>query len=878
MQNSPYGKFRLDYIKLTAIITALLMVFFNTSVLAAGLPAGGKVTGGSGTISQSGNDMTINQSTNKLALDWQSYSVGPQNSVTYNQPSAASVALNRVLGSDASVIQGAIKANGQVFLINPNGVLFSSSARVDVGGIVASTLDLTTENFMAGDYTFKGDSSNAVINQGNIKAGPGGTIAFLAAKIINTGSLSTGDRGNVLLGAGSRIVLDLGGPVKLEVEEAALDALIEQGGAIKADGGFVFLTAKAAGDLASTVINHTGITEAKTLETGENGQIVLLGDMENDLILVGGTLDASSPEGLEGGFIETSAAEVKIASGTKVQAGHWLIDPTDITIDAAMAATLETQLGTGNATVTTAGAGTDAGDIHVNSDISWSANLFTLTADNDININADLTATGTGILAMNMGGEINNPFDANGNFKGRVDLSGAAAGTVAINATNYTIIKDRTGLENISLALGGNYVQGTNLDLTVGGNWTPLGDAGTNFTGNYNGLGNTIANLNINLPGTNYVGLFGETNGSDIRNVGITSGSVIGNIYVGGLAGLVQGWVQRSYITNSYSAVTVTGSDRWTGGLVGFVHSTDIANSYATGAVSGTIYIGGFMGESRDSTITDSYATGIVAGTGYRIGGFAALVDDTSIINSYATGAVTGDTYVGGFVGISYDTTTITNSYATGNVAGVDYVGGFVGYIDTASTITNTYATGNVAGVDYVGGLAGYLKNNPTINDSYATGAVSGTNFVGGLVGESVTSTVTNSFWDVETSGLGTADSTADSDGGTGKTTEQLKTLQTFIDAGWDIQEDNTLAADNYPKIRTLGASSAWGFGTYVAPPDPDPTPDFDPTTDLKIQIAIAMAQLMTAENIPKGWSPELDIDASPKPLINIQAEEPYTR
>ena len=104
----------------------------------------------------------------------------------------------------------------------------------------------------------------------------------------------------------------------LDKENNAIDALIEQGGAIKADGGRVYLTAKAAGDLASTVINHTGITEAHTLSTGEKGEIVLLGDMQNDRIQVAGTLDASAPKGGDGGFIETSAAHVAIDSAVKV--------------------------------------------------------------------------------------------------------------------------------------------------------------------------------------------------------------------------------------------------------------------------------------------------------------------------------------------------------------------------------------------------------------------------------------------------------------------------------------------------------------------------------------------------------------------------------
>ena len=97
-----------------------------------------------------------------MAIDWQSFSIGKGNTVNFVQPSASAVALNRVLGSDVSVIQGALNANGQVFLINPNGVLFSPSAQVNVGSLVASTLSISNADFMAGNYRFEGSSSNAI--------------------------------------------------------------------------------------------------------------------------------------------------------------------------------------------------------------------------------------------------------------------------------------------------------------------------------------------------------------------------------------------------------------------------------------------------------------------------------------------------------------------------------------------------------------------------------------------------------------------------------------------------------------------------------------------------------------------------------------------
>lgn len=398
---------------------AVALGLASLSVMAADvLPTGGNVVAGNAAISQSGSAMTINQTTNKAVIDWQSFSVGQNNSVTFIQPTATSVALNRVLGTDVSLIQGRISANGIVAIENPNGILFTQTAQVNVGGLIASTLKFSLPDFMNGEYKLSGASSNAIVNQGNITVANGGTAAFVAAKISNTGNV-TANGGNVLMGAGSVVTLDLGGPVKLEVKQAAIDALIENGGAIKADGGLVYLRAHAAGDLATTVINNTGVIEAHTLATGEKGQIYLIGDMQNDRIAVSGKLDASAPVGGDGGFIETSAADVAVTGNAQVTAasaqgkgGAWLIDPTNITIEAGncagtnclSASTIETTLNGGtDVSIATAAAGSDAGDINVNAPISWSKNKLSLIAHNNININGTLTATDTGSLAFAYG-------------------------------------------------------------------------------------------------------------------------------------------------------------------------------------------------------------------------------------------------------------------------------------------------------------------------------------------------------------------------------------------------------------------------------------------------------------------------------------------
>ena len=382
---------------------------------AGALPTSGQVVAGNGAISQSGNTMTINQSSGKMAIDWQSFSIGQGNTVNFVQPSASSVALNRVLGSDVSVIQGALNANGQVFVINPNGVLFSPTAQVNVGGLVASTLGISNTDFLAGKYSFAGHSSNAIINQGNITAANGGTIALIAAKITNDGNL-TATGGNVLLGAGSKVTLDMGGPVKLAIENDTLETLIQNGGAIRADGGTIWLTSQAASTLASSVINNTGLIEAQTLATGEKGEIVLYA--HGGQAHIGGTLDASAPHGGNGGFIETSGTKVSFDRDVKVTTaatngttGQWLIDPQDFTIAATggdiTGADLSTLLGSNSVTIQTSTTGTNSattlygatsgnGDIFVNDNVAWASNnTLTLNAYRNITVSSNITHTGT---------------------------------------------------------------------------------------------------------------------------------------------------------------------------------------------------------------------------------------------------------------------------------------------------------------------------------------------------------------------------------------------------------------------------------------------------------------------------------------------------
>jgi filamentous hemagglutinin family protein len=421
------------------------------------LPSGGNIVSGSAEITTSGNTMNITQSSDKVVAHWQDFSIGHGNEVNFIQPSQSSVALNKVLGSNVSLIQGALNANGRVFLINPNGITFSSQAQVNVGGLVASTQNISTEDFLASQYNFDGHSSSAIINQGNITASDTGTIALIAAKVINNGTIEA-HRGNVIFGSGNKLTLDLGGPVKLEVHEGTIDGLIEQGGAVRADGGLIYLSAKSLSELTSSVINHTGVTEAKTLSTGENGQIMLMGDMDYGITKVSGHINASAPDGGNGGFIETSAARVKVTDDARVttlsthgESGLWLIDPIDFTVAASggdmTGAAVESALAGGKHTVETSNPG---GNIYINDAVSWSTNMLILKAHNNIIINSNLVATGSASLEFKYGQDSSSGGTSTYTIADGVDV-------LIPNAEAFTWQKGTSGPPN-NLTFGNQYI------------------------------------------------------------------------------------------------------------------------------------------------------------------------------------------------------------------------------------------------------------------------------------------------------------------------------------------------------------------------------------------------------------------------------------
>jgi len=370
------------------------------------------------------NKNFVRQDSARLGINAAGFSIDINENFTLVQNRATDIALIRVIGQDSSAILGRINAKGQLFIINPNGVLFGKDSHVNVGGLVASSLDISNDNFKRGRYKFiNSGRAGAVVNNGELAAEKSGYIALIAPEVRNESEIRA-KIGTALLASGDRVTLkiDNGSLVNYSIDKGTLNALVENKQLIQVDGGTVFIGAKAANKVTSAVINNAGIIRARTVEN-HNGVIKLIGDMQSGTVQVNGTLDASAPDGGNGGFIETSAAHVKVSDNAHVitlasvgKNGSWLIDPVDFTIAVTggdmTGAAVSSALTGGNLLIySTSGSSGIRGDVNVNDVVNWSANKLTLNAQHSININANMNGTGTAKLELDYA-----QFDTAGNI------------------------------------------------------------------------------------------------------------------------------------------------------------------------------------------------------------------------------------------------------------------------------------------------------------------------------------------------------------------------------------------------------------------------------------------------------------------------------
>ncbi|HCO0725101.1 TPA: filamentous hemagglutinin N-terminal domain-containing protein, partial [Escherichia coli] len=297
------------------------MIMMANPVTAANLPTGGQIVAGSGSIqTPSGNQMNIHQNSQNMVANWNSFDIGKGNTVQFYQPNSSAVALNRVVGGGESKIMGNLKANGQVFLVNPNGVLFGKDASVSTSGFVASTRDIKNDDFMNRRYTFSGGQKAGaeIVNQGALTTNAGGYIVLAADKVSNSGTIRT-PGGKTVLAAGERVTLQLdnGGLTSVQVSGDVVNALVENRGLISARDGQVYLTAFGRDMLMNTVLNVSGVVEAGGMHR-QDGNIVLDGG-DSGVVHLSGTLQADNASG-QGGKVVVQGQNILLDKGSSITA------------------------------------------------------------------------------------------------------------------------------------------------------------------------------------------------------------------------------------------------------------------------------------------------------------------------------------------------------------------------------------------------------------------------------------------------------------------------------------------------------------------------------------------------------------------------------
>lgn len=389
-------------------------------MIASANPSGGEVAAGQVSFSNpDANTLQVDQTSDTAIINWESFSIAGNETVIFSQPSASAAVLNRVLSGSPSEILGTMTANGRVFIVNPLGVLFGEGATVDVGGLVATTLDIADDDFLAGNYVFTTSQGNdaAVANLGTITSS-GGFIVIAAPQAINAGTIMA-DSGQVLLASADGITLQIDGTglVGYSLDLAAISELaqVENAGQILAAGGVIALDASVvAASLPRAVVNQTGSVSAAAIDTGDDGSIILRG--AGGHVNHSGTLDAGT------GTVEITATDGAVVGGGDAIAGEITVE----TFGANGAVAL------GN--------------------LTSNASRVTVSTGGDLSV-GDISVTHSG--------------------SGSADVALAAGGAIAFGAINQTVVStggsgDIGSLPHATVTLSaGDGIQGTSIDQNV---------------------------------------------------------------------------------------------------------------------------------------------------------------------------------------------------------------------------------------------------------------------------------------------------------------------------------------------------------------------------------------------------------------------------
>ncbi|NGO53481.1 filamentous hemagglutinin N-terminal domain-containing protein [Allomesorhizobium camelthorni] len=774
------------WLKTTTTLSSAMLFSLAMGGFSHANPVDGQVVAGEAAISApNATTLQIDQTSHSAVIEWQSFNIEAGETTRFVQPSREAWTLNRVTGNIApSRILGTLEANGNVAIVNPDGILFGPDARVDVGGLVATTHDIANDDFMAGRFHFNqpGNPAASVINEGSVSIADYGLAAFVAPGVRNSGVIIA-KMGSVSLASGNSFTLDLYGDnlinltVDDEITEEVVDIstgqpvadLVKNEGRISASGGTVALKAATARRAVNSVVNNTGIVEANSVGTSA-GKIVLGGQ-------TAGTKTASAPVQrvkVSGQLLATNIP-TPTSRPDRGSGGHIIVTGEVVEVAGAI---IDTSGEGGGGTILLGGdyLGGRADDatmasLGIAKEASPVPTASTVTLDSSTTLRADATDQGDGGKvvvwsdeATSVAATITARGGANGGDGGFVETSGAILNIGEETNVSTTAARGETGTwlldpNDFTVAASGGNITGGLLTAQLGSNNIVISTASQGTPG---GNGDIFVNDQV-LWNANTLTLRAD------RNIAINHAMALQDT-----AGLALQYAQTDstgdYFINKPVNIASTGSFSTRGNSGTTVNYTIISSlaelqalglsgAYALGTNLDASATAGWNGgagfEPIGSGDIDGF-TGTFTGLGHTItnltinrptefyvGLFRNTEGDIRDIGLVG-GSVEGASVVGMLTGDN--TGTITRVYTTGTVIGGEEVGGLVG--SNGGSISESFATGSVAGQSAgqtaVGGLVGF--NYGSISESFATGSVAGFRDIGGLVGTNSHGTINKSY------------------------------------------------------------------------------------------------------------------------------------
>ncbi len=784
--------------KFRPFVVCLCSLFFSTSTSTFANPILDNVSAGQVNIQQAPNSTIINQSSPKAIINWESFNIGAQETTHFQQP-AGGVALNRINPSQGvSQIYGRLTATGQIILVNPAGIFFGPGSYVNVGGMMATTLNITDQDFLNNYYHFSSVNgyNGSIINQGTLIAANHGLIALVGGAVRNDGMISA-NLGHIVLASGDAATVtfagnDLigfsidGGVTKNSVDQDGriMRDGVSNNGALYANGGHILISAKDAAGVLDHVINMKGIAQAQSISDGakkHDGEIYIHGESNNAIVRLAGLFDASSINDIKGGTIIAKADHLIVENGTRFD--------------------VSSQYGNGGFIDTSGMKTINIGHTLINAAAPHGINGSWLIDPTNIFIALNQTnATAAGMIGTDTSANTGpTPYQASGAIQDSLvlvsTLTAALASanvTVTTNNTSGTGFGDITVVDGISWNSANSLTLSAYRNITLNNTLSSTGGGGLNLVANNSAaflvgsshgtvINNSVLTISgpVNIyynPPVSYSApvTYTNTGGAVRAHMLINNVTELQNMNTN-LAGIyalntnIDATITNTWNAGSGFLSVGTPATQFTGSLYGQNYS--ISNLYMS-QPNATISHMGLFGQTSGSTFSDinlvnayvrlnfdTFAGGILAGR---------TLAGTTISNSTTSGTITfgvsgspvsGYARMGGMVGENQGT--VTNSYSTANVSAYQgsntfiNVGGFTG--NNIGTISTSYSAGNVfySGGSFnssrqVGGFNGAMFG--TINNSYSissvtiAGSASSNLFVGGFAGQNNAGSLSNSY------------------------------------------------------------------------------------------------------------------------------------